>query len=471
MSDEASAQRTEPRKVVLDAKLALVTPLFCAGATTDDVGFRASSVRGVLRWWWRALEYPRIFAGTRNQQRALRELAAKERGVFGGVGDRGQLDRGGQGQRSRVTCRVYPAVGHGATAKLDKGQLLTAGDRSVVGSGARYLGYGLMAAFGKDAGRLSRSCLVGAGTSEVAFRVQFVCEGLADDDVEALERALVAWGHLGGLGARSRRGWGSVALVGLEKQTVGLSPESTVAVPVGGLPTYDQLVEGVSQVLQGVPPAAEQWPPFSAFGPGARVMVAQHQSSPLSALDAVGAEMVRYRSWGHNGKILDGEPAEQNFPDDHDLMKLLGHRTRHPRRLVFGLPHNYGKGDDYQVAPVIGAGPNTSQRDKGDRRASPLLVHVHPLEDGSAAAVLTLLPAKFLPGSTPKAQVGRDIVDLQPLEELYKPLDEFLDRIGSHAKGGFTRAQDIRATTAAGRGPGPGADGRGRTAGQGRRSQ
>ena len=62
--------------------------------------------------------------------------------------------------------------------------------------------------------------------------------------------------------------------------------------------------------------------------------------------------MVRYRSWGRNGKVLGNVDSEHNFKDDHDLMKLqAGSQQNHPQRIVFGLPHNYGNQHQQRVGP------------------------------------------------------------------------------------------------------------------------
>ena len=70
----------------------------------------------------------------------------------------------------------------------------------------------------------------------------------------------------------------------------------------------------------------------------------------MELLDHVGRELMRYRSWGHRGRVL-GAESEKEFQDDHDLMKSR-HRSKHPRRIAFGLPHNYGKRPEEQVGPI-----------------------------------------------------------------------------------------------------------------------
>ncbi|MBU1487930.1 hypothetical protein KKH56_07790 [bacterium] len=53
---------------------------------------------------------------------------------------------------------------------------------------------------------------------------------------------------------------------------------------------------------------------------------------------------------------------------------------------MFGLPHNYGKYDDQKVNAAT-----------HERRASPLLFHVHRLSDKEYIGVSVLLKSRFLP--------------------------------------------------------------------------
>ncbi len=78
----------------------------------------------------------------------------------------------------------------------------------------------------------------------------------------------------------------------------------------------------------------------------------------------------------------------KNFPDDHDWFKFLNnssHDNHVPERLAFGLPHSYGRAGN----TTIGVTPTLT-----DRRASPLFIHVHRLEN-EYVGVLAFLPAQF----------------------------------------------------------------------------
>jgi len=404
----------------------VVTPLFCAGARREDVGVRPASLRGVLRWWWRATRYGVHHARCKGDPRkALGKLAEEEKKLFGSS----------ETGRGRVALRV----GQANLTVLSPRELLRTSERngaSVVGPGARYLGYGLVKAArtkdGKQAGQLVRSC--GRADPGTSVRVDLVCRRLDEAELQTLEIALDAFGLLGGLGARSRRGWGSLALRSRSRKE-GWPPAATGEADSprepAELSSFDALCDRLSTFLGAVNAPDPPYPPISAFGSTSRVVVVPHAGGPLDALDTVGREFIRYRSWGRDGFILgrrsSGEQAEQNFPDDHELMRgrKTDPPTTHPRRAVFGLPHAYGNGEHQRVEPAM---PSSGRR--LDRRASPLLLHVHRLEDPTyqSAVVCTALPAEFLPpGARLKVRDGE--VDLRPPEELYQPVHAFMDRL------------------------------------------
>jgi CRISPR-associated protein Cmr1 len=368
----------------------VVTPLFCGGARPSTAELRLPSFKGVLRWWWRALAWSRC-------EGDLSSVAAAEDELFGSA-------RGGQ---SKVVMRLLPS---NPPSMINKDDVLRLNGQ-IVGEGARYFGYGLMGAFGQNAGKLTRACLQAPFDLKIELRARDL-----DEPARALLLdALRAVGLLGGVGAKSRKGYGSLVLrsIAMNGASCWSSPAS-----VGDLGSAIQRLLSTSGKKSS---AQNGLPPYTALSPRTRVVLvsADGQTQPLALLDRVGREMMRFRSWGHNGKVL-GTDSEKNFKDDHDLMKKPSdQRTAHPRRIVFGLPHNYGKNRDQQVGPAD---------DRIDRRASPLLVHVH--ECGTTpVAVLAVLPAQFLPkGDDAKVNVGGKQVEIASDQELWRPLDDLLDR-------------------------------------------
>lgn len=384
----------------------VITPLFCGGAGGDVAEVRLPSFKGVLRWWWRALAWSKLGEDLGKVQRA-------EDALFGSAG-------GGQ---SKVIMRLIPSA---APKSIGIGQPLTTDGKRLVDEGARYFGYGVMGAFGANAGKLSRACLVAPFELKLELRIR----GLAPQERELLLDSLRAVGLLGGLGAKSRKGYGSLMIHSL---TAGDEPSWT---PPG---SAEALKLAIAKLLPaGSAPGA--LPPYTALSPRTRIVLLapRDQRKPLELLNHVGREMMRYRSWGHGGLVL-GNPREGNFQGDHDLMKKHSRQRReHPRRIVFGLPHNYGKEDKDKVGPA--------DDEDGDRRASPLLIHLHECGD-TPVAVLSFLPARFLSkGDAANINVGGTPVKIAPDPALWKPIHDLLDRFMDPRlrKEPFGRALEVR---------------------------
>lgn len=414
--------------VIIDATYLVVTPLFCAGAdpNTNEPELRVPSFKGALRFWWRALAWARCGGN-------LAEIKRQEDRLFGSAG-------GGQ---SLVSMRIA-SYGGPAPQPIGVGTVLEIpGSKVTVDAGARYLGYGLMEAFGSKkkgtkAGQLTRACL----PSPFEFTVQMRCRGLGGTEFGSLKSALIALGTLGGMGARSRKGYGSIALQSLCVDGVEewSKPE-----------TADQLCQEIGSLPNNANVATLPEPPeFTALSGKARhVLVSSNKKEPLELLDLVGRELVRFRSSGRNRQVLGkAQNWEGNFDDDHDLMQVVHQQppTTHPRRIAFGLPHNYHFGS----VPGYGTVPVTPSDRSLDRRASPLFIHIHECSNGPVA-ILSFLPARFLPGGRSDISVGGSRVSQTPESNLYRPVHDFLDRMLNRRQGKrlkrkepFTYAKEVR---------------------------
>ncbi len=372
----------------LEATYRVVTPLFAGGADPKSlVELRPTAFKGVLRFWYRAVVLPFCHGNGYDQVRE------QEKKLFGSTG----------GQASfQLKIKTIDPPG----APVPPG---TPWDFQ----GSAYLGYGIIGLNMKT----SRPYL------KEGFRFAAVLtmpgREAGDADIDGLKRALKALGLFGGLGSRSRKGFGSVALESLKEngKEIWVAPKNT-----------GELKAKISELFQDVDLKDEE-PEYTAFSGRSRVTVwAPPDHDVLMLLDAVGREMVRYRSYGQSreGKrvVLGNETPEQNFRDDHDLVWGMvqgdNRPARHPRRVVFGLPHNYFFLSARQKVNV-NAG-------ESQRRAGPLFIHIHQLA-GGCAAVFTLLPARFLPDKDMiKISVrGSNTVSVDPQVD-YQVIHDFINR-------------------------------------------
>lgn len=385
------------------ATFRVVTPMFMSGAEPSEVELRLPSIKGAIRFWWRALAWARLGD--------LERIREEEAELFGST------KAGQAGVLMRLESPRFDTV--------SKGEVLKDGGR-VVGEGARYLGYGVMEAFasrnkGTEAGQLTRACI--QAPFSFALHLSFkptVSDALKDTVADAL-RCL---GLVGGMGSKARKGYGSVTLESLRHN----------GEPVWSAPTTVSELRAALHPLLQITKGGE--PEYTAFSKQTRAVLLPGNGgeSALGLLNRIGRDQIFYRSWGRGGTVL-REPSEKKFKDDHDLMKMVAAgrpAQSHPRRIAFGLPHNYGKSKQEQVEP-----------DDHDRRASPLFIHVHQPQGQAPVGVLLFLPAQFLPDGERVKVGGRPV----PLERdtLWNPIHEFLNRVidPSQSKEQFQGALEV----------------------------
>jgi len=393
------------------ARYTVMTPMFLGGIE-HNAELRPPSIKDALRFWWRALRWQQ---GMHDPQM----LRQAEAAIFGSA-DTGQA----QFLLNVTTTGLGPMV-------IQQHKILDPSFQESttipIGEGARYLGYGVMEAFGSatkntKAGQLTRACL----RPGFEFDVTLLYREANPEWLNEILQALKAFGLLGALGSKARKGYGSVALCSLKhpkEEEIWQNPTTLDALKEEILKLYGTQQPGAAANRDAIP----EWTALSKHS--RHVMV--EKGSAHDALNYVGEELVRYRSWGKNGKILGNrENSFKKFKPDHDLMKGLSSTVRHPKRVAFGLPHNYGKGSINEVNPS----------DKNlDRRASPLLVHVHPLANGRCAAIVSYLAARFLPEGS-QLMVMNQEVPLESDASLRQTIDTFLN---DHLKPGDTSRREI----------------------------
>jgi CRISPR-associated protein Cmr1 len=223
-------------------------------------------------------------------------------------------------------------------------------------------------------GVLRKALIAGEFTMSLVFK-----RGSTADDRQQIAEAVLAFGLLGGLGSRVRKGFGSVSIGSAQE---GLD-----------VPTSRDAYEAA---LNAIPHKAVSLPPFTALSTQSHIQISAAGNDPLRLLEEAGRQMQLYRSWGRNGRV-NGQQAEQRFSADHDLAQAAATNPNStsvlPERAIFGLPHNYFFSSTRAKLEIMPA-----EQDR-TRRASPLLIHIHQFSNGSSLLVHALLPATFLPPS------------------------------------------------------------------------
>jgi CRISPR-associated protein Cmr1 len=387
----------------LEAKFRIVTPLFMSGSDRFRAELRVPSIKGVLRFWWRALALGRL-----NSVSKVRE---EESCIFGSAGnDIGQA-------KAHLRLKLPEDV------VQYKDPILKYADGEPVGPGARYLGYGVVEAVPSKKrntreSQILRSCLKYPFEGVLSLLIR---NGTSSEDIKGIESAVIAMGLFGGLGSRSRKGYGSFNLVELK-----LGEEILFTMPRD---SDDLKLKMGSFFKDHNIIAYSGLPSYTAYSDLTRIDIVDKGTDPLRLLNSIGEAMQMYRSWGRGGKV-NGKDAERNFKDDHDLA-LEAIKTRvdtHPRRVAFGLPHNYYFSSYQEKVDVKPA--------RLERRASPLFIHIQELANKQYAAVTTIMPSDFLPPGE-KIKVNKSIV-LQHVD--FKVLHEFVDGKNPYGKTRFPNA-------------------------------
>lgn len=377
----------------IEATYRIVTPMFLGDARQQASTLRPPSFKGALRFWWRALEWDRVLLEQNEDvEEALRALHQREARLFGLAAGCSYPTKEGVGQsRALITIETSDV------------KSMSMGDVKSKQGLCYLLGQGLY----DYKNGVTRQSLSGRFTVRIAFR-----RGTDPRDTRSVGEALLLLGLLGGMGSRARKGFGSLAIESLDGEAVrqvSLRP-----------PTNVNEYVSVLRDLVGRPTGKE--PPFSAFSDGTRIDVVTDGNDPLALLNQVGVQEQLYRSYGRQGKV-GNQRAEQNFADDHDLVfRLRKDTTKHPRRVVFGLPHNYYFGGSRLKVDVNASGQGRA------RRASPLIIHTHQFPDNRAIVTLCLLQACFLPERDPICLSTRGCSAKVKASPDWSVVTEFMDR-------------------------------------------
>jgi len=343
-----------PEKITATYKI--VTPMFIGDAEQKATTISPASIKGALRFWWRALNWGQIRQTHDSDVDALQQLHREEGALFGSAVD-------GASQQAKFLLQIREEFKAAETFLFRD-------------SGIRYLlGQGLF--------DYKKGCLRDAippSTFAVDCRLH---PKLSIIQKKQLSDALLALGTMGGLGSRARKGFGSLSI---QRLIVG---EQVQEIPADITELKSLYLKWQQSVEQ---------PPFTAFSKLSRIDVSLKGMLPMDLLNKAGLELQLYRSYGRKQREgsdhkVGSQKAEQNFKDDHDLLWNSAANTPPssiPRRTVFGLPHNYFFSSNNKKVDFT-----LKEKNRG-RRASPLFMHIHEFVNGQVLLIQILMPADFV---------------------------------------------------------------------------
>lgn len=178
----------------------VITPMFLAGANGTEPELRAASIKGAMRFWWRAIQ----------AETDIKTLREAEADIFGGAG---VGDDGKDAKRSKVIVRV-------TETKMEKCQKPFSQDSkySVGTPGTdkkanilEYLAYG----------PVSNPPTMGRAYFDVGSTFKIIIS-TPPEHIELIQNLIALISFFGGLGSRSRNGYGCFSVDELADKT----PES-----------------------------------------------------------------------------------------------------------------------------------------------------------------------------------------------------------------------------------------------------
>ena len=301
---------------IIEADYNIVTPMFIGGGDKQEAPeIRPPSVKGALRFWWRALQWGACL-NSQNQDvsAALKELHKQEAELFGAAA---KDEAYGQG-----LCRIK--------LKNIQSKGIEKGWPKNNDAGAGFLGFGLDATQSGEPHRIA--------ISQGSFTVCLMLKSkISTEQINQLKDTLVLWGLLGGLGSRSRRGFGSVAIKRLNDQDFDFKHSDNYYKCINNLLKTTALAPAI--------------PLFTAINEAMQIAQAGQHKDYRRLMDQLGTQYKLARQDTGKGRA----------------------------KAPFGLPlaGNRGVADE-------------------SRRSSPLLMHIHPI-DKEFIAMVTFIPAKFHP--------------------------------------------------------------------------
>ncbi len=350
----------------------LITPLFGGGvdpATPDPITVvRASEIRGQLRFWWRATRGGQFGAD-------LKAMRAAEEEIWGGPA----REENGNGKTSGGQSRVQVVVTASRSGVTEEYPFEMSSGRVRPREGSIVPPY---AAFPLQPDRQAQQ----AGTpmkpvfKGVHFTLKITFDTAYQDDVKA---ALWAWETFGGIGARTRRGFGALRL----RSVNGTTPQD---LPLANAGSFQQWLE--NQIQQHLAGAA--WPqgiPHLARQPRFKVITGNDAIQLWK--DLIG-RLQRFRQ-----QRTPSRHGHSDWPEPNAIRCLFGRPPRGPHadrrlnkfpRAQFGLPIVFQMRHDPGLDATL-EGENLS------RLASPLILKPVACRDGKAIGLAVILEGVQLP--------------------------------------------------------------------------
>lgn len=326
----------------ITATYKIVTPMFISGADAKIAELRAPSIKGALRFWWRALNWDNTKCCEHSQacQHACTiDLYKREAAIFGGTykNEEGEL----------ITTQSKILLSIDSTTKLTlrgSNQLKEFSEQP----GLKFLGQQNL--FTNEG--FTQKKYYSGGTIVIKFTSKND-EVLDENFIDALKML----GLVGGIGKRSRRGFGSLAL-----QTI--KEEENILVDYSKL-SKDKYQQEIQTLCDKC--TTKKLPPYSGLSQNTSYLIGNLKNSATKAHNAVAEKYRKYKKCHSSNDSRTECNAKYCNPKGNCPFKKY--------RQSFGYA------------------------DKNGRQASPVFIHIHPVSEGFLATRF-YLPYKGINNTT-----------------------------------------------------------------------
>lgn len=355
--------------VSFDVKL--ITPLFMGGEDKNSSALRSASVKGLMRYWWRAIKSSDDIHAILNQ----------EVDIFGGQVK--LTDKKINAQRSSFNLTVEPLAGCDEAENFKY---------SLLGMGAKYLFYSFNLGDNKKRKYIP---------NEATYKINL--SGRREEKLKEAIAALWCMIYLGGSGSRARRGAGNMIAENVTVGGIGIEDKkyfdslTSFFIP-RQLQSPDQVKQWYENCYRGLGISGmhekfEHLPEYP-YLKNARLLIFKASHSWQEALNLLGGKFQSYRT----GR---GEGHPEKEPDRTMVKQFLrgGIAPDHIRRTAFGMPLNFG-------SVVL-------QPEHSSRCASPVIIKVVE-SNGRYFPLLLLMAGEHPMHGSKKQKINNSIINDPP---------------------------------------------------------
>lgn len=372
----------------------LITPLFGGGVTPSEADpvtvIRGTTIRGQLRFWWRACRGG-LFNGD------LAKMKKAEGELWGTAALKGEPNKKENKTEQKEQQTVQISVNKINSSKADLTSL------------PPYAAFPLQSLTTAEKER--------AVCDNVSFELIISYHISQREDVEA---ALWAWETFGGIGARTRRGFGALHLIKVNGVSNQDLPSSNVQ------EARKWLQQKLSDFL-----AEDTWPGNVSHLSKTPLFEITRSSFP-NEQKAWGYLIEKLRSFRQSR--VKGNTGRSNWPEAEAIRQITGRRYYKYRNLqhsqkfpraAFGLPivFHFKDTGDPEDTTLQGS------EDKHDRLASPLILRPLTCKDGRAVGLALILEGPRIPPGgimlveDKMKKQHRAVTTLKPNEANFSPLN------------------------------------------------